>query len=204
MQFIYQQHAIAFVECIFTKIPHLLYFISNDVDYFRGRKICRSFCPLNIGPNIHRTDPLYSWSHAVYSQYSFANVASSTGLRYAVALEFWHLDIRPHNKSCCQSVSWIRISEKWSLKPCVVKYEIFYIFFKIYHPSYQTNSGSMNWMTMTKPSVTRMSPRFSRSIRQQTPLTFGQNGFGADISSTWAPARRERLLRPVFAELATE
>lgn len=62
----------------------------------------------------------------------------------------------------------------------------------------------MNWMTITKPNVTRIRPRFSSTIRQQTPLTFGQNGFGADISSTLAPARRELRLRPVFAELATE
>lgn len=41
-------------------------------------------------------------------------------------------------------------------------------------------------------------------MRQQTPFTFGQNGFGADIASMRAPARRDRLLRPVFAELATE
>lgn len=70
--------------------------------------------------------------------------------------------------------------------------------------SYQTNNGSMNWMTITKPSVTSISPRFSSSIKQHTPFTFGQNGFGADINSTCAPARRERLLRPVLAELATE
>lgn len=70
---------------------------------------------------------------------------------------------------------------------------------------YQTKRGSTNWMTITKPSVTNISPRFSRSIKQQTPLTFGQNGLGADINSTWAPARRdERLLLPVLAELATE
>lgn len=41
-------------------------------------------------------------------------------------------------------------------------------------------------------------------MRQQTPFTFGQNGFGADIASTRAPARRDRLLRPVLFELATE
>lgn len=57
---------------------------------------------------------------------------------------------------------------------------------------------------MTNPSVTRIKPKLSRSIRQHTPFTFGQNGFGADIASMRAPARRERLLRPVFAELATE
>lgn len=52
--------------------------------------------------------------------------------------------------------------------------------------------------------MTRIKPKFNNSIKQQTPLTFGQNGFGADISSTLAPARRELLLRPVLAELATE
>lgn len=62
----------------------------------------------------------------------------------------------------------------------------------------------MNCITITKPNVTKINPKLSNNIRQHTPLTFGQNGFGADINSTWAPARRERLLRPVFAELATE
>lgn len=57
---------------------------------------------------------------------------------------------------------------------------------------------------MTNPSVTRIKPKLSKSMRQQTPFTFGQNGFGADIASMRAPARRDRLLRPVFAELATE
>lgn len=55
---------------------------------------------------------------------------------------------------------------------------------------------------MTKPNVTNISPRFSSNIRQQTPLTFGQNGFGADISSILAP--RFVLPLPVFAVLATE
>lgn len=40
---------------------------------------------------------------------------------------------------------------------------------------------------MTNPKVTNISPRFMRSIRQQTPLMFGQNGLGADIASTLAP-----------------
>lgn len=57
---------------------------------------------------------------------------------------------------------------------------------------------------MTKPSVININPKLSNTIRQQTPFTFGQNGFGADIASIRAPARRDRLLRPVFAELATE
>lgn len=60
-------------------------------------------------------------------------------------------------------------------------------------------------MTITKPSVTRIKPKLSRSIRQQTPFTFGQKGFGADIASTLAPRNLcDRLLRPVFADDATE
>lgn len=73
----------------------------------------------------------------------------------------------------------------------------------VFH-THHTNKGSMNCMTITKPKVTRISPKLSNTIRQQTPLMFGQNGFGADISSTLAPARREFRLRPVFAELAIE
>lgn len=69
---------------------------------------------------------------------------------------------------------------------------------------YHTNNGSTNCMTITKPSVTNIKPKLSSNIRQQTPLTFGQNGFGAAMASIRAPARRERLLRPVLAELATE
>lgn len=70
--------------------------------------------------------------------------------------------------------------------------------------THQTNRGSINCITITKPSVTRIKPKFSSNMRQQTPFTFGQNGFGADIASTRAPARRDRLLRPVLFELATE
>jgi hypothetical protein len=44
-------------------------------------------------------------------------------------------------------------------------------------------------MTMTNPSVIRISPRLMRSMRQQTPRKFGQKGFGADIASTFAPIR---------------
>lgn len=57
-------------------------------------------------------------------------------------------------------------------------------------------------MTITKPSVTKINPKFSKSIRQQTPFIFGQKGFGADINSILAP--RLLLLFPVLAELATE
>lgn len=70
--------------------------------------------------------------------------------------------------------------------------------------THQTNNGSINCITITKPSVTKIKPKFSNNMRQQTPFTFGQKGFGADIASIRAPARRERLLRPVFVELATE
>lgn len=70
--------------------------------------------------------------------------------------------------------------------------------------TYQTNRGSINCITITNPRVTSIKPKLSSNIRQQTPFTFGQNGFGADIASIRAPARRDRLLRPVFAELATE
>lgn len=70
--------------------------------------------------------------------------------------------------------------------------------------AYQTNSGSINCITITKPSVTKIKPKLSSNMRQQTPFTFGQNGFGADMASMRAPVRRERLLRPVLAELATE
>lgn len=59
-------------------------------------------------------------------------------------------------------------------------------------------------MQKVSPSVTKIKPKLSNSIKQQTPFTFGQNGLGADIASMRAPARRERLLRPVFVELATE
>lgn len=45
-------------------------------------------------------------------------------------------------------------------------------------------------MTMTKPNVTRMSPRLSNSIRQHMPLVFGQNGLGADMVSTVTPGLR--------------
>jgi hypothetical protein len=45
----------------------------------------------------------------------------------------------------------------------------------------------MNWITITKPNVIKIKPKLSRSIRQQTPRTLGQNGFGADIASTLAP-----------------
>lgn len=70
--------------------------------------------------------------------------------------------------------------------------------------TYHTKSGSTNWITITNPSVTRINPRLSNNIKQQTPFTFGQNGFGADIASIRAPARRDRFDRPVLAELATE
>lgn len=32
--------------------------------------------------------------------------------------------------------------------------------------------------------MTNINPKLSSSIRQQTPFTFGQNGFGADIAGS--------------------
>lgn len=43
---------------------------------------------------------------------------------------------------------------------------------------------------MTNPNVTKMSPKFNSNIKQQIPLVFGQNGFGADIVSIVIPGRR--------------
>lgn len=37
---------------------------------------------------------------------------------------------------------------------------------------------------MTKPNVTRIKPRFSRSIKQHIPLIFGQNGLGTEVIIT--------------------
>jgi len=79
----------------------------------------------------------------------------------------------------------------------------FFLVFLIKNQSYHTkNNGSLNWITITKPSVIKIRPKLINNIKQQTPLTFGQNGFGAAIASTVAPLRL--LLRPVFAVLATE
>ena len=39
-----------------------------------------------------------------------------------------------------------------------------------------------------KPMQTRMRARLARTIRQQTPLVFGQKGLGADMVSTARPA----------------
>ena len=64
--------------------------------------------------------------------------------------------------------------------------------YKVVKVNYQTKRGSKNWITMTNPRVTKMSPRLRSSMRQQTPLVFGQNGFGADIVST---------IRPPFLEV---
>lgn len=41
---------------------------------------------------------------------------------------------------------------------------------------------------MTNPSVTKIIPKFNRSIRQHIPLMFGQKGFGAAIASIVIPA----------------
>ena len=51
-----------------------------------------------------------------------------------------------------------------------------------------TNVGSCNCSTMMNPMATKMMARLTRTIRQHTPLVFGQNGFGADIVSTTTPA----------------
>lgn len=53
--------------------------------------------------------------------------------------------------------------------------------------TYHTKSGSKNCITMTKPKVTKISPKFRSNIRQQMPFVFGQNGFGADIVSMVMP-----------------
>lgn len=42
---------------------------------------------------------------------------------------------------------------------------------------------------MTNPKVTKISPKFNKSIRQQMPFVLGQNGFGADIVSIVIPGR---------------
>ena len=46
----------------------------------------------------------------------------------------------------------------------------------------------MSCSTMMKPMQMRMSERFVRTIRQQTPLVLGQKGLGADMVSTARPA----------------
>lgn len=56
-------------------------------------------------------------------------------------------------------------------------------------------------MTMTNPRVTKIIPKFNRSMRQHIPFMFGQNGLGAAIASTVIPA----FLDPLdFRVLATE
>lgn len=54
-------------------------------------------------------------------------------------------------------------------------------------------------MTITNPRVTRMIPKFNKSMRQHMPLTLGQKGFGAAIVSTVIPAFLDPL--PVFTVL---
>jgi hypothetical protein len=41
---------------------------------------------------------------------------------------------------------------------------------------------------MMNPIATRMIAKLTRTMRQQTPLVLGQNGFGADMVSTTTPA----------------
>jgi hypothetical protein len=57
--------------------------------------------------------------------------------------------------------------------------------------TYQTNRGSKNWMTTTKPRVTRIRPKLTSNIRQQIPFVLGQNGLGAAMVSTTRPPLRE-------------
>lgn len=52
---------------------------------------------------------------------------------------------------------------------------------------------------MTKPNVTRMMPKFSKSIRQHMPLMLGQKGLGAAIVSTVTPPLREVRVLTVLA-----
>ena len=55
-------------------------------------------------------------------------------------------------------------------------------------PMFQMTGGSVSWSTMMKPMQMRIRARFARTIRQHTPLVFGQNGLGADMVSTANPA----------------
>ena len=68
-------------------------------------------------------------------------------------------------------------------------------------PTHHTYRGSKNWMTMTNPSVTKIIPRLSSSMRQHMPLMLGQNGLGAAMASTVTPPFLEVL---VFMVLVTE
>lgn len=54
--------------------------------------------------------------------------------------------------------------------------------------TYQTINGWKNWMTITKPNVTRIKPRLRSNMRQQIPLVFGQKGLGVDIVSIIIPS----------------
>lgn len=38
---------------------------------------------------------------------------------------------------------------------------------------------------MTRPKVTRIRPKFNKSMRQHIPLILGQNGFGTDVIMTF-------------------
>lgn len=54
-------------------------------------------------------------------------------------------------------------------------------------------------MTITKPNVTNMIPKFNSNIRQHIPFTFGQKGLGAAIASTVTPPFREFRVLTVLA-----
>lgn len=54
-------------------------------------------------------------------------------------------------------------------------------------------------MTITKPKVMRIMPKFNSNIKQHIPRMFGQNGFGAAIASMVMPPFLDALLFDVLA-----
>jgi len=48
---------------------------------------------------------------------------------------------------------------------------------------------------MINPNATKISAKFTRINKQQTPLVLGQNGLGADMVSTITPALVELLAK---------
>lgn len=67
--------------------------------------------------------------------------------------------------------------------------------------TYQTYNGSKNCITITKPNVIRIMPKFNNNIKQHIPRIFGQKGLGADIVSIVTPPFLDVL---VFVVLATD
>ena len=59
---------------------------------------------------------------------------------------------------------------------------------------YQTKAGSGNYKTMINPKATKITAKFTKIRRQQTPRVLGQNGLGADMVSTTTPALVDPLL----------